>query len=138
MSTEEALRIYPEFAKAVFGSPKRMAKLAVRFGGFTFYSATTMKREIQKLVVDSLKHETPPGSEDEPMLDNRLDACKTQVLITYIDMLTTINPDSFLRLRPRMLMQGLVRGALRHTLLRLVDILLQRYGKRHKLPARHQ
>jgi hypothetical protein len=76
MSTEEALRIYPGFAKAVFGTPKSDAG-KVKLGSYTRYSATTMEKEIKKLVVDSLKRENLPELEDEPMLDSRGDACKT-------------------------------------------------------------
>jgi hypothetical protein len=94
MSTEDALAMYPGFAKAVFGTPKSGTG-KIKLGGYTRYSATTMEREIKKLVVDSLRRENLPEVEDEPMLDSRADACKTQVLTLItrcgIEVLTAAN-----------------------------------------------
>jgi hypothetical protein len=77
MSTEEALRIYPTFAKAVFGKPKSKLRVSVQGGSYTAYSATTMVREIKKIIVNSLKDESPPGTEEEPMRDGHPNLCRT-------------------------------------------------------------
>jgi hypothetical protein len=77
MSTEEALRNYPVFAQAVFGKPKPKLKILAKGGSYTAYSATTMEREIKKIIVNSLKNESPPGTEEEPMRDNRPNSCRT-------------------------------------------------------------
>ena len=71
MSTKEALEIYPEFAKAVFGKPKRWL---VKGGKSTHYSATILEEEIRKIVRNKLQRD---GSEHERMMDSREDSCKT-------------------------------------------------------------
>ena len=75
MSTNEALELYPQFAKAVFGSPKSTwLRLPVQGGKSTHYSATRLEREIKNIVTNKLGRD---GSEDEPMIDSRGDSCKT-------------------------------------------------------------
>ena len=75
MSTNEALELYPQFAKAVFGSPKSTwLRLPVQGGKSSHYSATTLEKEIKKIVTNKLGRD---GSEDEPMIDSRGDSCKT-------------------------------------------------------------
>ena len=75
MSTKEALELYPEFAKAVFGSPKSTwLRMPVQGGKSTHYSATTLEKEIKKIVTNKLGKD---GSEDELMIDSRGDSCKT-------------------------------------------------------------
>ena len=75
MSTNEALEIYPQFAKAVFGTPKStLPRWLVQGGKSTHYSATRLEREIKKIVTNKLGRD---GSEDEPMIDSRGDSCKT-------------------------------------------------------------
>ena len=75
MSTKEALELYPEFAKAVFGSPKSTHLRWLAQGGKrTHYSATRLEKEIKKIVSNKLGRD---GSEDEPMIDSRADSCKT-------------------------------------------------------------
>ena len=75
MSTKEALELYPEFAKAAFGSPKSTwLRLPVQGGKSTHYSATRLEQEIKKIVRNKLGRD---GSEDEPMIDSRGDSCKT-------------------------------------------------------------
>ena len=75
MSTNEALELYPQFAKAVFGSQKSTwLRFPVQGGKSTHYSATTLEKEIKKIVTNKLGKD---GSEDEPMIDSRGDSCKT-------------------------------------------------------------
>ena len=75
MSTNEALELYPQFAKAVFGSQKSTwLRLPVQGGKSTHYSATTLEKEIKKIVTNKLGRD---GSGDEPMIDSRGDSCKT-------------------------------------------------------------
>jgi hypothetical protein len=73
MSTKEALELYPDFAQAVFGTPKRRLRLPIQGGMFTRYSAAAMENEIKKIVRNKLKEE---GAADSPMVDSREDACK--------------------------------------------------------------
>jgi hypothetical protein len=74
MSTKEALKVYPEFAKAVFGKPKPSLHLLVKGGKSTHYSATIMEEEMKKIVRNKLQGD---GSEHEMMMDSRDDLCKT-------------------------------------------------------------
>jgi hypothetical protein len=77
MSTEEALHIYPGFAKAVFGKPKSKLRVLGQGGSYTAYSATAMEKEIKRIIVNSLKDQSPPGTEDEPMRDKHPNLCRT-------------------------------------------------------------
>jgi hypothetical protein len=75
MSTNEALELYPQFAKAVFGSPKSTwLRLPVQGSKSTHYSATILEKEIKKIVTNKLGSD---GSENEPMIDSRGDSCKS-------------------------------------------------------------
>ena len=76
MSTNEALELYPQFAKAVFGSPKcTLPRWLVQGGKSTHYSATRLEKEIKKIVTNQLGRDHGHG--EEPMIDGRGDSCKT-------------------------------------------------------------
>ena len=74
MSTKEALEIYPEFAKAVFGNPKPWKRWLVKGGKSTHYSATIMEEEMKKIVRNKLQGD---AGEHERMMDSREDSCKS-------------------------------------------------------------
>jgi hypothetical protein len=77
MSTNEALEIYPAFAKKVFGKPKSELWMVLLGGRFTYFNATTLELEIKKIIVNKLKQNDPHATGDEMMFDRHPKACKT-------------------------------------------------------------